>query len=340
MDMEQYVVFRNNKRVCLREEDMTAEKLSRIFQVSTRSLYLTNDANVALFPGPSGVFSSFDLTARAHYEVNGEEEETSSSVSNNTGQRFAFMRTPATASAPPRATVPRATVSKTFQRSMYLAEVVGGRLSPSRMVVVRFLECEATLQGIIEKVQDAIGNHDPMVLTDAQGNAILESEGTTGSHYWKQNARKILAVQERDFLELQGKKRRRLSRKDEEAAGIGEVTEKVEELVLASQSLPDVTAAIRELTNVATSQRVILSPSQLQTIKHGFCCVVCMKFIEEPVFTQCCRSIIGCKTCVEQWQETSVHCAKCRENTAGNDIFEVNGLSEAFSVLRSLFEEE
>ena len=69
-----------------------------------------------------------------------------------------------------------------FHRSVYLAEVVGGRLSPSRTVVVRFLECEATLQGIIGKVQDAIGNHDPVVLTDAQGNAILESEGTTGGY--------------------------------------------------------------------------------------------------------------------------------------------------------------
>ncbi|XP_034736349.1 uncharacterized protein LOC117949883 [Etheostoma cragini] len=207
------------------------------------------------------------------------------------------------------------------------------------MVVVRFLECEANLQGIIGKVQDATGSYDPMILTDAQGNAILEYEGTTGSHYWKQNARKILAVQEREFQELQGKKRRRLSRKDDEATGIGEVTEKLEELVLASQNLPDITATIRELTNLAATQRVILNQTQLQTIKQGFCCVVCMKFIEEPVFTLCCRSIIGCKTCVEQWQETSVHCAKCRENTAGNNILQVNGLSEVFSVLRSLFEE-
>lgn len=63
---------------------------------------------------------------------------------------------------------------------MYLAEVVGGRLIPNRMVVVRFLECEASLQGIVGKVQDAIGNYNPIILTDAQGNAILESEGTTG----------------------------------------------------------------------------------------------------------------------------------------------------------------
>ncbi|XP_026098658.1 E3 ubiquitin-protein ligase UHRF2-like isoform X2 [Carassius auratus] len=178
------------------------------------------------------------------------------------------------------------------------------------MVVVRFLECEATLQGI------------------------------TGSQYWKQNARKILAIQEQAFQEVQGSKRRRMSRKDEDAAGIGEVTEKIEELVLASQTLPDITAAIRELTNLAATQRVILTPSQLQTIKQGFCCVICMKFIEEPVFTECCRSIIGCKTCVVQWQETSVHCAKCRGNTANNTIYEINGLSDTFSVLRSLYEEE
>lgn len=63
---------------------------------------------------------------------------------------------------------------------MHLVELVGGRLSPSRMVVVRFLECEANLQGIIGKVQDAVGNHDNTILTDAQGNAILDSEGTTG----------------------------------------------------------------------------------------------------------------------------------------------------------------
>lgn len=30
---EQYIVYRNTKRMCLREDDMTAEKLSRIFQV-------------------------------------------------------------------------------------------------------------------------------------------------------------------------------------------------------------------------------------------------------------------------------------------------------------------
>ncbi|XP_028283980.1 uncharacterized protein LOC114450189 [Parambassis ranga] len=338
--MDQYIVFRNNKRVCLREEDMTGEKLSRIFQVSIRSLYLTDDTNVVCFLE--------HLVFSAHWTLIQElimrfmvRQETSAS-SNTMSPRFSFMRGPAgavsstlqqTAHAPPRATV-----SKIFQRSVLLAEVAGGRLSPSRMVVVRFLECEATLQGIIGKVQDAVGSHDPIVLTDAHGNAILESEGTTGSTYWKQNARKILAVKEQDYEEMQDKKRRKSSGKYDDVAGIGDVTEKVEELVLAAQSLPDVTVAIRELTNLATSQKVILTPSQLLVIKQGFCCVVCMRFIEEPVFTDCCRSIIGCKTCVMQWQMTSEHCAKCRGRTTGT--FEVNGLTEVLSVLRPFFEEE
>lgn len=39
MDMDQYIVFRNNKK---REENMTAEKLSRIFEVFHMRSYFEN----------------------------------------------------------------------------------------------------------------------------------------------------------------------------------------------------------------------------------------------------------------------------------------------------------
>ncbi|KAI7811354.1 hypothetical protein IRJ41_013630 [Triplophysa rosa] len=322
MDMEQYVVFRNNKRLSLREEDMTAEKLSRIFQVSTHSLYMTDDTNVANFPGASGNFNTFDLTPRAHYEIHSEDD--TSPATTSTGQRFTFMRMPATTSSSTAQRTgtapPRATVSKTCQRSIFLAEVVGGRLSPSRMVVVRFSEY-------------AIGSHDPMVLTDAQGNAILDSEGTTGSQYWKQNARKILAVQEQAFQELQRTKRRRMSRKDENAAGIGEITEKIEELVLASQSLPDITRAHQPGCNSKSH------PHSFPAADHQARVLLCCFSSRSQSSQSVAEALLAAKR-VEQWQETSVHCAKCRGNTAGNNIFEINGLSEAFAVLRSLFEEE
>lgn len=63
---------------------------------------------------------------------------------------------------------------------MYPAEVVGGRLSPGRMVMVQFSECKATLKGTIRIVQDAMRRDDPMILNDVQGNAMLKFERTTG----------------------------------------------------------------------------------------------------------------------------------------------------------------
>ncbi|XP_062401071.1 uncharacterized protein LOC134092282 [Sardina pilchardus] len=340
MDQVQYNLFRKSKRVSLREEDMTVLKLSRIFQVSVDSLYLTDDANVAIFASDSsGMFSSLDLCPRGHYEVHGEDDV--AAPGSSTGQRFAFSRTSTVTSGSllGAAALPRAS-NKTFQRSVYLAEALSGKLSVSRMVMVRFSEAEASPQGIAAKVKEAIGSPENLILTDSQGNAIVESEGTTGSPYWRQNARKVLAVPEKDFTDLQGTKRRRMSRKNEEVGGIAEVTEKIEELVLASQSLPDVTSAFRELTDLAAVKRLTLTQSQLQAIKHGFSCAICLKLMTEPIFTQCCQTLIGCKTCVEEWHRNSDTCAKCRGSVEGDSMFEVKGLSEALSVLRSLFEEE
>ncbi len=42
------------------------------------------------------------------------------------------------------------------------------------------MEFEATVPGITAKVQSALNSKDPLILTDAQGNQIVESEGTKG----------------------------------------------------------------------------------------------------------------------------------------------------------------
>ncbi len=41
------------------------------------------------------------------------------------------------------------------------------------------MEFEATVPGITAKVQSALNSEDPLILTDAQGNQIVESEGTS-----------------------------------------------------------------------------------------------------------------------------------------------------------------
>jgi len=68
-----------------------------------------------------------------------------------------------------------------FCRCIHLSEIRDGRLSSSR-VVVRFVESEANVPCMLEKIKLAMGNSDAFVLTDAQGNEVLESEGTTGKY--------------------------------------------------------------------------------------------------------------------------------------------------------------
>ncbi|CAL9683102.1 unnamed protein product [Knipowitschia caucasica] len=287
---------------------MSLDNLSRIFSVSRQSLYLTNEDNVVLVAGTSGIFCPVDLLGHNHYEVHGVEEVISAPVPTaatapaNANTRFSFSRsasaTAVTASRP---------TSKGFQRSMYLAEVSDNRLNPTRMVVIRFVEAEANIEGITVKMQEAIGDHQPLSLTDSQGNLILDSEGTRGSLYWKQNARQIFAVKECDYQELERRKRRRRSRKDDDGEALGEVAEKLEELVPAASHLPEITNSLKELMSVSGAQKGMLIPSQLQTVKEGFSCVICMKFMEEPVFTLCCKNLIGCRECIEQWQQNSPH---------------------------------
>lgn len=72
--------------------------------------------------------------------------------------------------------------------------------------------------------------------------------------------------------------------------------------------------------------------------KTIFCHVTFSDIIEEPMLSLCCRTIIGCKKCVEQWKEASSHCAQCRK--VNSSVIEVAGLTAAFSVLKSFFTEE
>ncbi|KAL3047926.1 hypothetical protein OYC64_021980 [Pagothenia borchgrevinki] len=83
-----------------------------------------------------------------------------------------------------------------------------GKIVSTRVVMIRFVESEASVPLITGKVNVAMGDSEEYILTDTVGNEIVESEGTTGSLYWKPNARKIHAVESSAFRQW----RRRSSR--------------------------------------------------------------------------------------------------------------------------------
>lgn len=87
--------------------------LAIVFKVSSQTLYLTDDSNIAIFPAQSGYFSALDFTARGHYEVHGDEVEK--------GVLTPFTRNtpPSAAAGSPAAAVagpPKAAMTRSFQR--------------------------------------------------------------------------------------------------------------------------------------------------------------------------------------------------------------------------------
>ena len=89
-------------------------------QVNCSSLYITDDANTAIFPETTGRFSTLKLIHRGHYEVQGDPDQ----LPPTAGVPFAFARrlTPsasASTETPPRAGTPRASglfQARSFQR--------------------------------------------------------------------------------------------------------------------------------------------------------------------------------------------------------------------------------
>ncbi|XP_056256517.1 uncharacterized protein LOC130184574 [Seriola aureovittata] len=341
-----YILFKGNKRLTLKEDDMIGDKIARIFQVYAPSLYITDDDNVAIFPGSAGHFSCLDLRPRGHYEVHGDDiglpvaEQTHPLSGQNrfqfhrTAQPTAALGSPAQAVAP---TPPRASMSNTFQRSVFIAELSQGKLKPARMVVLRLFEFEATTTGILAKIHDALQSDDPLILTDAQGNEIVDSEGTRGSKYWKQNAKKFLAVPENIFHEFQqGTKGKKLSHKDMDSTSLQEVHDKIEEVILAAQGLSEVTTVIKDLSKHAsntTGAMLVLTHTMITHVKDAFGCIVCKGLMEEPVMAVCCKSFVGCKNCVDQWMLTSDQCLKCRADEFSVNAHRLISLDNVLSIL-------
>lgn len=127
------------------------------------------------------------------------------------------------------------------------------------------------------------------------------------------------------------------SQRDDGSSGLQDVFERIEEVVLTAQGLQEVTVVMKELSDVASSNRrttLVMTNSQAQQLQAAFSCNVCKGPFQEPMFAVCCRSIVGCKVCVLQWHETSSQCLKCRQECT--NVYELTGLSDALSVLKDI----
>lgn len=297
----------------------------------------------------SSLFCTLNLIHHGHYEVHGDPDQSQLPASRalpTAAVPFAFMRRPAPAASAstetprPSPGTPRATglfPARSFQRSIHVADIVNDKLSTSRTVVIRFLEADATVERITAKVKDALGCDEPITLTDSQGNEIVDSDGTRSSQYWKQNSRKIYATSEYDFVEFQNGRRAKASRRAEDSLSAQEVIGKINQPKQAAESLQDITTTINQLSELAKSKTTIVMPDAcLHSLKEAFTCLICKALMEEPMFSTCCDSLVGCRTCVEQWLLTADHCLKCRAQEFDSKVHQVKGLSAFLSSFKEI----
>jgi len=69
----------------------------------------------------------------------------------------------------------------------------------------------------------------------------------------------------------------------------------------------------------------------LMHILHAF-----TDIISESMLSECCRSIIGCRACIEEWALTSNQCLKRRSEFLVLNIIRVAGLSTVLDVVKEL----
>ncbi|XP_059183660.1 uncharacterized protein LOC131962686 [Centropristis striata] len=107
----------------------------------------------------------------------------------------------------------------------------------------------------------------------------------------------------------------------------------MEELVLAAEELPAISRALQDLGQFARANKVktiALTDEEVATFK----CVICRDPMKHPMASSCCRSLIGCQVCIEQWVNHEPSCPKCRDVEFGAKMFVLTGIEDTISILK------
>ena len=106
-------------------------------------------------------------------------------------------------------------------------------------------------------------------------------------------------------------------------------------------------ASIKENTNMVLAlTRDLKMPLGLKRLlNESFLCHICRNCMTPPIIlSKCCKSIIGCETCVNGWYSGSdaltKYCPRCRCERGYNETIRILGLDDFLEGVRSLTVEE
>ena len=155
-----------------------------------------------------------------------------------------------------------------------------------------------------------------------------------GLSFWKCARRRVYAVLQDDTNSASS------NDDDDYEPGPSRKKRRKDELKLMIQGIKD---DIEELKSLTTDSTTNLPLGLQNEIRGSFKCTICHTLPIKPpiIVAKCCKSIIGCEDCINQWyggqDGLTKSCPLCRTDRAFAETMRLNGLEGFIQSLSEVF---
>ena len=218
----------------------------------------------------------------------------------------------------------------------HLSFTSGGkpRFQPVGQMYVPVHETTANVPHVLSAVQQEFGQS--YIIVTADGIELQDSPGTQGIQFWKVPSRKLFAVDEanlpRQMLPLTAPESSRKRSAPQPTISdleddICRVDRKMDAMAMEFSELK------RQLQDLFKVTGTSVPPALRLLFDQAFKCKICLDTSVPPIIvTKCCRSILGCQSCVDQWYAgddgLSKSCPNCRADRGYAETFRLLGVDE------------
>ena len=351
---------RGSTEVEFRKDQLTTETIGQVFSLLPRSVWLkTEYTSLAVFPDDSGLFV---VTGAQCYSflVEGAPLQQVPTAPNRSGPSYAShganaislavsngssssVTPPAFKSVSAKGKTPQASTIKVTKAAMIQSSAGKITFEKEGQLFVEVTEDTATVPYISAAVKREYGDGYILVTTD--GLEILDRAATKGLKFWKVPSRKIFAIDANDTSRLTTSpfagssdhpplKRRKLT----EEVQIQDQLAKVYALLTALSKEVSRALKLAPQTPVPLGLKAALADT--------FKCKICHEVPMKPplIAAKCCKILIGCSSCVDQWyggtDSLTKQCPNCRTERGYSESFRFLGFDDFIASIQPLFIQE
>jgi hypothetical protein len=110
--------------------------------------------------------------------------------------------------------------------------------------------------------------------------------------------------------------------------------ETLDDIAERVQTLVQLTAPITQVMSTGKAAVVIpVERAQGRKVTESLACIICKGPIKKPVVSSCCKSLVGCRRCFDEWYATSAKCPKCNSDDGRAGRINLCGLDDTFELL-------